>query len=414
MSSSSFAPLRRRNFSLALSSSFISSIGTWMQSVAMGVYLTETTHNNIWLGLMTAAGWLPSIVGSPIGGVIADRRHRQSWIQLQNVVMALTAITLAVLQLTHHLQPLVCVLLAIVEGVCSSASWAAWQSLLPDLVGEGEVLAAVSLSSAQFNLGRIFGPMVAGIVLAVASPGWCFAANAASFVAVVVIFSFVRTTPRNVHHEVVSFAQQLRQGARAAWSQPSCRYAIVAVGVVAILLSPFIALIPSMAIQTLHSGRVGTSWMMMAQGLGAVMGAVSVPNLARRTSRRFVSLLSATGMCCGVIAYGASPNLWAASLLLVVMGASYIGILSGLNTAVQLHAPLAERSRILALYTMSLSICFPIGALIQAALSHLIGLRAVTSLFGVVALLGLIAIALWRPQIVITLSATPDTKARQE
>lgn len=96
------------------------------------------------------------------------------------------------------------------------------------------------------------------------------------------------------------------------------------------------------------------------------------------------------------------------------MGASYIGILSGLNTAVQLHAPLPERSRILALYTMSLSICYPIGALIQAALSHLIGLRAVTSLFGAVALLGLVAISLWRPQIVSTISATPDTTTRQE
>ena len=145
MASASFAPLRHRSFALALGSNFISSTGTWMQSVALGIYLTVTTKNAAWLGLLTAAAWLPALIGSPLGGVMADRYSRQRWIQMNNLTQAAAAGALAILELTHHLSaPLACYL-AIAEGFCSSASWAAWQSLLPDLVDHDEVLAAGGL-----------------------------------------------------------------------------------------------------------------------------------------------------------------------------------------------------------------------------------------------------------------------------
>ena len=145
MASASFAPLRHRSFALALGSNFVSSTGTWMQSVALGVYLTVTTHNAVWLGWLTMAAWLPALIGSPLGGVMADRYSRQRWIQVNNLIMAVTASALAIAELTHHLSPELACYLAIAEGLCSSASWAAWQSLLRDLVEPDEVLAAVSL-----------------------------------------------------------------------------------------------------------------------------------------------------------------------------------------------------------------------------------------------------------------------------
>ena len=244
-----------------------------MQTVALGVYLTETTHNPEWLGLLTVAAWSPALIGSPLGGVIADRWSRQRWIQLNNLVMALTASALATAALTKHLTPPLACYLALVEGLASSASWSAWQSLLPDLVDRDEVLAAVSLSSAQFNLGRMIGPMLAGVALAFGSPGLCFALNAASFVFVVVIFSFVRSAPRPKPTTKIRVWAETVVGAKQAWAVRGCRYPIIAVGTVAIIASPFMALVPAMAIQTLHTGKVGVSWLVTAQGVGAVIGA---------------------------------------------------------------------------------------------------------------------------------------------
>jgi MFS family permease len=398
MASASFAPLRHRSFALALGSNFVSSTGTWMQSVALGVYLTVTTHNAVWLGWLTMAAWLPALIGSPLGGVMADRYSRQRWIQINNLVMAATATGLAVAELTHHLSPVLACYLAIGEGLCGSASWAAWQSLLRDLVEPDEVLAAVSLGSAQFNLGRIVGPVCAAAALALGSPGWCFVANALSFIAVVLAFSFVRTAPRPRVDARLALLGDTWVGVRAMWASKGCRNAVATVGVVGLIISPFITLVPAMAIDVLHSGKVGTSWLVTAQGVGAVIGALTLPSLARRTSRLAVLRGSMVVVAVAEGLYSQSGNLVVAIVTLFVVGAAYVGTMTGLNTAVQLHAPAVERSRILSIYVLSLSLFYPVGALAQAALAHHLGVRVVSlvaaALFGLV----VVALSFFRPQ----------------
>jgi MFS family permease len=398
MASASFAPLRHRGFALALGSNFISSTGTWMQSVALGIYLQVTTHNALWLGLLTVAAWLPALVGSPLGGVMADRLSRQRWIQFNNLVQASAASALAIAELTHHLSaPLACYL-AVAEGFCSSASWAAWQSLLPDLVDQDEVLAAVSLGSAQFNLGRIIGPVLAGFTMALGSPGWCFVANAVSFIAVVIAFSFVHTPARERVTTRLAIVSETMVGLRVAWRTSGCRNAIIGVGTVAIFISPFITLVPAMAIDVLHSGKVGTTWLVTAQGVGAVIGALTLPSLAKRTSRLTVLRGSMVAMAVIAALYAYAPNLVCSALALVALGGSYVGTLTGLNTSVQLHAPAKERSRILSLYVLSLSLFYPIGALAQAALAHHFGVRPVTLVAAVGFGLVVTGLSFFRPQ----------------
>jgi MFS family permease len=379
-----------------------------MQTVALGVYLTETTHDALWLGLLTVCAWTPALIGAPLGGVIADRVVRQRWIQANNLVMALTASALATAALTHHLSPQLACYLAIAEGLCSSASWAAWQSLLPDLVDRDEVLAAVSLSSAQFNLGRVIGPLLAGVTLAFASPGVCFSINAASFVVVVIIFSFVRSAPRRKPTSSIRLWFETKHGALRAWSVKGCRYPIIGVGAVALIASPFIALVPAMAIQTLHSGRVGVAWLVAAQGVGAVIGAVTLPGIARRTSRIAVLRGSLATLAVALALYGLARTLAFAVAALVLLGGAYVGALTGLNTAVQLHAPVRERSRILSLYTLSLSLFYPLGALVQAAFARSWGVRPVTLCDAALFALVLVVVSLWRPEFWREIAVTPN------
>jgi MFS family permease len=399
MASASFAPLRHRSFALALGANFISSTGSWMQSVALGIYLTLTTHNAVWLGLLTLAAWLPGLIGSPIGGVMADRMSRERWIQINNLLQAASAIALAAAELTHHLSPQLACFLAIVEGLCGSASWSAWQSLMRDLVEPHEVLAAVSLGSAQFNLGRIVGPVIAAAMLAVANPGWCFVANAASFVVIVVAFAFVHSPPRTIVPSPFTPVADTVKGVRAAWGANGARNGIVMVGVVGVLLSPFITLVPAMGIDVLHAGKVGVSWMVTAQGVGAIFGALGLPMIARRTSRLGVLVGSLFGAAVTEVIYAYCPNLWSALVALVVLGAAYVGCMTGLNTSVQIHAPERERSRVLSLYVLSLSVSFPIGAMIQSAIAHHSGVRLVSAGSAVVFLLLLGLVTVLRPQI---------------
>lgn len=379
-----------------------------MQSVALGIFLTETTRNPLWLGLLTVSAWTPALIGSPVGGVVADRWSRQRWIQLNNFVMACTASALALAALTHHLTPELACYLAIGEGLCSSASWAAWQSLLRDLVDADEVLAAVSLSSAQFNLGRIIGPVLASVALVVGSVGLCFLVNAASFIFVLVVFSFVRSAPRAKPTVAMRFWGETLAGARRAWSVKGCRNPILAIGAIAIVASPFISLVPAMAIITLHSGKIGTTWLVTAQGVGAVAAALALPVLAKRTSR-VLALRGSIGTLAGsLLLYALAPSLVWAIAAMVLVGASYMGTLAGLNTSVQMHAPRAERSRILSLYTLSLSIFYPLGAFVQADLARLFGVRDVTvvSAIALAAVMG--AVRVVAPQFWSDMGSSPD------
>lgn len=369
-----------------------------MQSVALGVYLTLSTHDALWLGLLTLAAWLPALLGSPLGGVMSDRVHRQRWIQLNNAVMATTATILAWAAITHHLTPALACYLAVAEGLCGSASWAAWQSLLPDLVDTGEVLAAVSLSSTQFNMGRIIGPLLAGVALAAGSPQICFVLNAASFVVVIVMFAFVQAEERPRNTSKVQIFSELAQGARVAWRVPGCRNPIISIGAIALIISPFITLIPAMAIDVLHAGKAGTSWLVTAQGVGAVVGGLTLPALAKRTSRLMVLRLSWWLLATAELGYALAPNLPVATGVLFLLGFAYLGTLTGLNTSVQLHAPINERSRILSLYTLSLSLFYPLGAVFQSALARSWGVRYISELAAALMLGILAALSALRPQ----------------
>jgi MFS family permease len=375
-----------------------------MQSVALGIYLTETTHNPIWLGLLTVSAWTPAIIGAPVGGVVADRWSRQRWIQFNNLIMAGTASALAVAALTHHLSPELACYLAVGEGLCGSASWAAWQSLLPDLVDKDEVLAAVSLSSAQFNLGRVIGPVFAAIALALGSVGVCFALNAASFVFVLVVFAFVRTPSREKPTTRVRFFAETLAGAKRAWSVRGCRNPIVGVGVVAIIASPFIALVPAMAIIVLHAD---TAWLVTAQGVGAVLGALTLPVVAKRTSRLAVLRGSVVVLSLSLACYALAPDLALSLVALVFVGGAYVGTLTGLNTSVQVHAPRAERSRILALYNLSLSIFYPLGAFVQADLAKHFGVRQVSIVSAVLLMSVLVVVRLAAPQYWSAMGSSP-------
>ena len=294
--------------------------------------------------------------------------------------MTITATLLAVALFMHHLTPFVACSLALIEGLSSSSSWAGWQSLLRDLVDTDEVVAAISLSSAQFNLGRIIGPVLAAVALGFGSPAICFVANAVSFAVVVTMFFFVKTKPRAKVLTKVQPLKELVVGMKQAWRVLGCRYPIIGVGIVGLIISPFITLIPAMAIDVLHSGRVGTSWLVTAQGVGAVIAAFTLPAVTRRTSRAKVIKYSMAMLAVGDFLYGASPNFICAMLSLILLGGAYVGALNGFNAAVQLYAPISERSRILSLYTLSLSVFYPFGALLQSWLSKLVGIREITEI----------------------------------
>ncbi len=412
----SLRPLRRRDFALVWTAALVSNIGSWLQTIAVGILVTELTGQARWTGLVAAAAFVPIGVLSPVGGAIADRVDRRRLLLGTTIGETVAAALLAVLVGTGHASPLPVTLLVFAGGCMAALGFPAYQAILPDLVDRDDLLGASSLSMAQYNLGRIVGPVLAGAVLVVGSYTWAFALNAASYAAVMVALFMVRfqpPAPGAGEAEPGGLWARIVAGARGARAEPGCWAAIVTIAVTALLLSPFIALIPAVAAKLFDGGEGATSLLIGAQGVGAVAGALSLASLARRFGHRRVLTVHLIVLPFLLAAYAAAPTLAAAAVVLVAVGAGYVGVLSGLGTVVQLRAPEVLRARILSLYMVALGIVYPLGAVLHGTLGDRWGLRTVTAAGAGVYLVVLVAAGVTRPDLVASLDDLPGA-AEQE
>ena len=403
-------PFRHRNFALLWSGGLVSIIGSWMQSVAVGALVVAHTGKALWAVVVAAGAFLPIGVLSPIGGALADRVARRAALVTGNVLAGAVALVIALLVARHDDSPGLLSLLVLAQGCVSALISPFQQAILPDLVPRRDFLAAVSLNSAQFNLGRVVGPALAGIAVAAFGYPVAFLANAVSFLAVVAALAFVRLSPPSAKPDGSVWAS-LRVGFAAARAEPACRAAIVLIGTVAFLASPFIALVPAMARHVSHGGARGvataTGVLTTAQGVGAVLGALVIPPLAQRYGRGRVLLASLALLPPVLVAYGFSSVIAVATGTLLVVGFVYIGVLSGLSTVVQLRAPSAFRGRILALYLMALGVAYPLGSLAEGPLADRVGLGWTTAGGAVLLAMALIGIAVARPGLFRAVTAEP-------
>ena len=399
----SLRPLRRRDFALVWSAALVSNVGSWLQTVAVGVLVTELTGQARWTGLVAAAAFVPVGVLSPVGGAIADRVDRRALLVWTTVGETVFAALLALLVGTGHATPLGVTALVFGGGCMTALGFPAYQAILPDLVDRDDLLGASSLSMAQFNLGRVVGPALAGAVLVAGSYTWAFALNAASYGAVILALLAVRLPLPPPSNEPPGLRARIVAGIRGARAEPGCRAAILTIAVAALLLSPFIALIPAVTVKLFGKGEAATSLLIAAQGVGAVAGALSLASLARRYGRRRLLVVNVLVLPVLLAAYAAAPTVAVAAVALLAVGAAYVGILSGLGTVVQLRAPAALRGRILSLYMVALGTIYPLGAVVQGALGDRIGLRTVTAGAAGLFVVVVVAAGLARPDLVAAL-----------
>lgn len=400
---SSLRPFRHRAFTLLWTAGLISMIGSWMQTVAVGALVISDTGQATWAVLVAAGAFLPIGVLAPVGGALADRLPRRLVLAVGNLVAAATALVLALLVAAGHTNPGALVALVTVQGSASALIGPFQQAILPDLVPRSDFLAAVSLNSAEFNLGRIAGPALAGATVAAYGYSVAFLANAASFLAVVIALAFVRLAAPSGHR--TGLLSSLREGFSAARAEPSCRAAIGTIAVVAFLASPFIALVPVMARHLTHGGGARaiaqtTALLTTAQGIGAVAGALCLAPLAFRLGRGRVLAASLAVLPAVLVGYATAQTRWVGAVTLFLVGLVYIGVLSGLSTLIQLRAPGEYRGRVLSFFLVALGVAYPLGSLAQGPIIDWIGLGWTTA--GTALLLAVImaAVAVARPAVV--------------
>jgi MFS family permease len=400
MASASLAPFRSRSFTVMWIGALLSNTGTWMESVGLSYYVAHTTGMASWTALVAAAGFLPNGVLGPIGSAMADRWNRRRVLVIGNFLAAVVAASLAVWVGGGTATPLGIAGLSFVAGCISAFSWPSFQTTLPDLVPREHLVAAIGLSSAQWNLGRIIGPAFAAIAISIGGIGaalWC---NAISFFAVIVALGFTRLPQRSSEHRRIFGA--LADGIRFARTNPAMRRMIAVMILTVLVASPFIALVPQVATSVFHGDAKTTSVFVTAQGIGAVAAAFTLGSLSKRFGLDRVLVGAVALLCPALVAYGVSPELWLATLMLVLVGWFYGYAFVSFSSIAQRSAPDAMRGRVLAVNFLVLGVLFPVGSLVQGQIADAIGLRWTTAGSGLLLAVGLAALLpMFRGELVV-------------
>jgi len=403
------APLRHPAYARLWTGAFVSNIGTWMETVALGVYVQNLTHQAAWTGTIAAAGFVPIAFFGPIGGALADRFPRKLLLLATNLVQTGLATLLAFLFAFGHPTAPVLALIVFGNGICAGLGFPAFQAILPDLVPVEDLPGAIALSSAQYNLGRVVGPALAGIVIAIGGYAWAEAVNALSFFAVIAVLLTLTLPKPGVHARDEKMFRSIVNGFQFVRREPGLRINAAAMCLNTFLAAPFIALVPAMAQDVLHDGKAGTSILITVQGIGAVTMALSLGMLVVRFGpRRLLIGLMAT-LPFALTAYAFAPVLALSALALFFVGALYLGALSTFSTIAQFRAPPAIRGRVLAVNTMILGSLYPLGAVVQGKIADNIGLRQTTFAAAAIMAIVLAVTRLVRPGITRALDIPVET-----
>lgn len=399
MPARSLAPFRHRTFALFWTGAFVSNIGTWMETVAIGAYVTDLTGRATWTGAVAAAGFVPIAVLSPVGGALADRLPRKAVLLTTTFVqLTLAAILTVLFVLGEPSAPLV-TLVVFGSGIAAAIGFPAYQALFPDLVPPEDLAGAIGLSSAQWNMGRVIGPALAGVVIHYGSYAWALGINAVSFLAVVaVLVTLTLPRPERPSPDEGIWAA-IKDGIWFVRRDPGLRVSVAAMSVNTLLAAPFIALVPAMAIKVLDAGNAGVSVLVTAQGVGAVAMGVALGGLTAAHGSRRVLTGALTSLPVALLLYAYAPNLALSALGLVLVGALYLAAFSTFTTIAQVRAPNRLRGRVLSVNMVVLGVLYPIGSLVQGRLADAIGLRVTTALAGLLMAATVLAVRLARPNL---------------
>ncbi len=365
MSEGTFRSLRNPNYRTWAAGSLVSNIGTWVQRTAQDwLVLTQLTHHNATaLGVVMALQFGPHILLLPLTGSAADRFDRHRILVATQSVMFVLATTLGLLTLFGAVALWHVYAFALLLGCVTAFDGPASQTFVSQLVGDKDLSNAVGLNSTSFNIARMVGPAIAGVLLASLGTGWAFMVNALSYLAVLAALWRLRAHARAAHAGGPAQAPQGRafvDGLRYVRGRPDLMAILWMLFLVGTFGLNFTIFISTMAVSVFHAGASRYGLLMSIMAIGTISGSLLA---ARRQQPRIEILLTSAavfGAGCAVAAV--MPTYWLFGAALMVIGVSALTFANSTNTLLQLGTEPAMRGRVMA---MRLAIALggtPIGA----------------------------------------------------
>jgi MFS family permease len=388
--------LRHRNFRLFFYGQSISVMGTWMTRLATAWLVYRLTHSALLLGIVGFSSQIFTFLLGPFGGVWVERLNRRKLLVWTQSAAAAQSLAMAALTLAHIITIPEILALSALQGAINALDMPGRQSFLMQMVEDRADLGnAIAINSSMVNGARLFGPAIAGLVIAAWGEGWCFLIDGFSYFAVIYSLLLMRIKPLNPvldpHAAKPTVLDQMSEGWQYVSTFRPIRSILTLFAIVSLMGWPYSVLLPIFAGTIFHGGAHTLGFLTGASGVGAFASALS---LAFRKSvvglTRMIQIAAAV-FGTALILFGLSHWLWLSLILMLFIGFGMMQAAAASNTVIQTLVPEDYRGRVMSYYTMAFVGSAPFGSLLAGGLAHYIGAPRTVILTGTCVAAG----ALW-------------------
>jgi MFS family permease len=390
-----FSSLRHLDYRYLWSGTLMMSAGQWIQQVTLGWLLYDLTGSSVLLGLLNGVRALPFLVTGPMAGVAADRMDRRKLMLRTLYVLIITALLMGSLVGSGLLHVWHIFIFTLITGVAWSFTEPVRQSLIPSVVPKQDLVNAIALNSGGFNLMKVLGPALGGLMIAMFGPAGNFFVQSSAYLGVLAMTYLMHVPPTPDKARRSSALANLKEGFAYVWTTPAVLALMTLAYVPRVFAVPYQTLMPVFQKDVLKVGPEGLGMLMAAPGVGAVLAVLILASVANRVKRQGLFLVgSIIVLGLFMILFSHTTSFPLALAVLVGVGAFQMFFLASTNTMLQLIVPDELRGRVMSLYMLDRGL-MPAGALFAGVAAHFIGAPLTVSAMGVIVIILALFVA-WR------------------
>lgn len=389
MLSSTFRALNSRNYRLFFIGQFISLIGTWIQNVAMMWLIYKLTNSAFVMGVVMFFNTLPSILVAPFAGVVVDRVNQYKTLILLQVLFGFQYLILALLTLSNHINIFYLILLGVLISTTMAFDMPLRQAFVIQLVDNKKDLNnAISLNSSSFNLARLIGPAIAGVLIAWFGEGICFLCNSLSYIAVIGALLLVKINETvEIKNNTGDFFKEFKEGLKYAAGHKLIKNILIFLTISSFLGMSYPLLMPIFAKDILHGDAQVLGYLMSAVGIGALVASLKMAAKESVDGLSKCLYIGALVLSFGMIGLGFIHYLWLSLFLLFFIGYGMVTIMITSNTLLQHLVENSKRGRVMGLYTIAFISTLPLTNLVAGIMAQKLGVLNTFIIFGLAILM---------------------------
>jgi MFS family permease len=381
--------LKYRNYRLFFSGQLVSLIGTWMQQIALSWLVYRMTNSALMLGLVGFVGQIPTFLFSPFAGVLVDRFNKHKILIFTQTCAMMQAFIIVILISTGSINVFYILLLNAFLGIVNSFDAPTRQSFVVEMIENKEDLGnAIALNSMMFNSARLIGPSIAGLLIAAVGESMCFLINGISYIAVIIALLLMKINYKKAVHKQKQIVQELKEGWNYTRNFKPIKYLLLLLGLVSLMGTPYVVLMPVFARETLHGGPHTLGFLVGSIGVGAFFGGMLLASRKNVIGLGKIIMRAAFFFGVTLILFSFSKNIFLSMILLLIAGFAMMIQMASSNTIIQTIVEDSKRGRVMSFYTMSFMGTMPIGSLLAGFTASKIGATNTVIIGGICCIIG--------------------------